>query len=163
MRDRIKHLLYESEINKIVADTLKLYGGGKEFFDSLDSQLVKNDNIIMQLFDGLENEWVVATGKFGDTLYSRLKGGIIRCNGLIVFNGGMCSKQDEPFCYYPYNNSVTNREFIFVDDSLFSGGTAKKINEFLQEYGSRIDRIKVIYDGSKIKSPNIESLYRYYK
>lgn len=64
--------------------------------------------------------------------------------------------------WYPQNFNLTNKKFVYVDDSYFSGSTARKIDNFLSDYKSSIVKISVIYDGSKDRVKNMKSLIRYY-
>jgi len=61
----------------------------------------------------------------------------------------------------PFN--VYNKNFIFIDDSFYSGKTRNCIDAELQKYDSKIIRTIVCYDGSKEKDDTVSSLYRYYK
>lgn len=55
-------------------------------------------------------------------------------------------------------------EFIFIDDSYYSGKTMKGIEKALQNINpsAKITETFVVYDGSKVKNDNIISLFRYY-
>lgn len=60
------------------------------------------------------------------------------------------------------NNSIKNKEFVFIDDSYYSGTTELTIKEFLENFNSTIKKKFVIYDGNDKPSIDRESLYRYY-
>ena len=57
---------------------------------------------------------------------------------------------------------IRGNDFIFVDDSYYSGTTRDIINAELNKYGGKITRTFVVYDGSKEKDDSVFSLYRYY-
>lgn len=139
--------------------------GGREFFDALDDAIksVINEDMILALVRGNKNEWLATSGEFGDILYKLWKEGKFQCKGLVVFNGKMLTNKTGVNAWYPVDFELDNKNFIYVDDSLFSGGTAKKIDSFLREHNSSIKSISVIYDGSKEKSKLVKSFFRYYK
>lgn len=56
-----------------------------------------------------------------------------------------------------------DKSFVYVDDSMFSGGTVRKIDDYLKEYhNSKLKSVSVVYDGSKEKNKLVKSLFRYY-
>ena len=57
---------------------------------------------------------------------------------------------------------INNRDFIFVDDSFYSGTTVFSIDVFLKSLGSNIIKTYVVYDGNDTKSSNRIALYNYY-
>lgn len=165
-----KNLLQEGiireKLNRIIEDLLLKYKGGRPFFNALDDAIKDpvNEEFIIEIVKGMDNEWLATSGEFGDRLYNLWKNGTIKCKGIIVFNGKMCTKRKGVTCWYPVDIDVDNKRFIFVDDSLFSGSTAKKIDDYLSEYhNSSIKSVSVVYDGSPNKTPMVKSLYRYYK
>jgi len=165
-----KSLLIETvvreKLNKIVKDLLIKYKGGRPFFNALDDSIkdVVNEDIVIEVMLGLENDWIATSGGFGDRIYSMWKSGKFDCKGMVVFNGKMCTRNIGVTCWYPTDIDVDNKEFVFVDDSLFSGGTVKKVDDYLQEYhNSSIKSVSVVYDGSPNKNPSVKSLFRYYK
>lgn len=164
-RSLIVETVAREKLNTIVKDLLKKYKGGRPFFNALDDAIknIMNEDIIIEIMRGLENEWVVTSGGFGDRLYKLWEEGKIKCRGIIVFNGKMCTRKIGVKCWYPTNIDVDNKNFIFVDDSLFSGGTYKKIDDYLEEFhNSKIKSVSVVYDGSPNKNPIVKSLFRYY-
>ena len=154
----------EDKIENLVKELIQQYGGGKEFFDALDDRIktVNNEDLTLSLVRGCEDKWLVSTGGFGDKLHKLYEEGKIKCRGVLVFNGKIMTKDKGVTYYYPSDFDIEDREFVFVDDSLFSGKTFRVIEDFLKKHNSTIEYISVIYDGSKEKSPKIHSLYRYY-
>jgi hypothetical protein len=151
------------KVSDIVSSLIKKYSGGKEFFKYLDQEIKNNEDIILSLVSGNENEYIVSTGGFGNLLDRLYDDGKFKCKGLLVFNGKMLTKDKGVTTWSPAEFDLENKEFLFVDDSLFSGSTWKKIDEFLKENGSKIKEISVVYDGSVDKNPMVRSFYRYYK
>lgn len=155
----------KDRLENIVDELLKTHKGGREFFNALDDSIksITNQDMTLALLRGCSNEWVASSGEFGDKIYELWKSGKFRCKGLVVFNGKMLTNKTGISGWYPENFDLENKEFVYVDDSLFSGSTSKKIDDFLRERNSKIKSISVIYDGSKEKNKMVKSFFRYYK
>lgn len=169
LQEIYKSLLVEEtareKLNIIVKGLLKKYKGGRPFFNALDGAIknVVNEDIIIEIMKGLDNEWIATSGGFGDRLYNLWKSGKVKCRGMIVFNGKMCTKDKGVTCWYPADIDVDNKDYVFVDDSLFSGGTVKKIDDYLTEFhNSRVKNVSVVYDGSQNRNNLVKSLFRYH-
>lgn len=154
----------KEKIDQIVKQLLKKYHGGRVFFDALDESIksVMNEDLIIQLVKGNSNEWIVTSGEFGRRLYRMWKDGKFKCKGVLVFNGKIATFDIGVTNYSPTNFDIKDKEFIYVDDSYFSGKTVNRISEFLTKYGSKIKHVSVIYDGSKEKKSFVKSFFRYY-
>ena len=154
----------KNKISNIVKDLLSKYKGGRRFFDALDDSIksIYNEDMIISLLKGNSNEWIASSGEFGDKVYKLWKEDKIKCLGMVVFNGKMNHLKIGINSWYPNDFDISNKKFIYVDDSYFSGNTAKKINNFLSERNSKIKSIFVIYDGSKNRSKMVKSFFRYY-
>lgn len=158
-------LYIKKKIDLIVDEMLKKYGGGRQFFDALDDAIkdITSIDMIIALVKGNSNEYIVSTGEFGDILHRLYLKGKIDCKGVVVFNGKINTLDLGATHFYPEGFDISDKKFIFVDDSLFSGKTYKRIEEFLNKHNSQIREINVIYDGSREKSEKIKSFFRYYK
>ena len=79
---------------------------------------------------------------------------------IIITNGGIREGRKA----YLGIDSLRCNEFIFIDDSYYSGKTMKSIEKALQNINpkAKITKIFVVYDGSKAKNDNVISLFRYY-
>lgn len=153
----------ESKIDNIVKNLLDEYNGGKPFFNALDLEIKKNPDMILELVKDLSNDWIASSGGFGDLVYEMYEKGEIKCKGIVIFNGKMCTKNKGVSCWYPHDVDLDNKEFTYIDDSLFSGKTYQNIDNYLkQEHSSKISKISVVYDGSKELNPIVKSLFRYY-
>ena len=153
-----------NKINSIVKEVEKEFKGGRMFFTVLDEAIkdVSNEDMIIQLLKGKEKEWVASSGGFGRRVLQLYEEGKIKCRGVVVFNGKMTTYDMGVYKYFPEFN-LSNKKFVYVDDSYFSGKTAEKINNYLSLRKSRISTIEVIYDGSKDRKNNVKSFFRYYK
>lgn len=154
----------KDELDKLVKDLVLKYHGGRKFFDELDNSIkrILSKDIIISLSKGNPNEWIASSGEFGDIVYKLWMEGKIKCKGLVVFNGKINTYDLNVISYYPEDFNLNNKEFIYIDDSLFSGKTYHRIDDFLKKYNSKIKSVSVIYDGSRIKDKKINSFFRYY-
>jgi hypothetical protein len=152
-------------LNAIVQKTLDEFGGGRMFFTVLDEAIkdVYNEDMVLHLLSGKEKQWIASSGGFGDRIYQLYKEGKFKCRGVVIFNGKMTTYDMGVYKYYPSEFNLSNKKFVYVDDSYFSGKTATKINNYLSDKNSKINSIEVIYDGSKDKKANVKSFFRYYK
>ena len=151
-------------LQSIVDELIQKHKGGRAFFDALDDSIksVLNEDMILALVRGNKNEWLTTSGEFGNILYKLWEEGKFECKGLVVFNGKMLTNKTGVNAWYPSDFDMNDKKFIYVDDSLFSGSTARKINDFLKSHNSSIKSISVIYDGSEEKSKYVKSFFRYY-
>lgn len=150
----------KSRVHYIVANIG--YRKGKPFFDALDDAIKQDEEIVLELVKGYENEWIASSGGFGDILYRLYTNKKFTCKGLVIFNGKMLTNNIGVKSWYPRNFDISNKSFVYLDDSYFSGGTVKKIEDFLLTKKSNISEIAVIYDGSENKKDNVYSFYRYW-
>lgn len=147
------------EIKKII-DNIP-HRRGVEFFDMLDDA-IKDEKIALELVKKYKNDWVVSSGGFGDILYNLYKDGKFSCKGLVIFNGKMLTNNLGVESWYPKNFDLENKKFVYLDDSYFSGGTVRKVTDFLKTKNSSVYEVSVVYDGSEVKLDNVHSFYRYW-
>lgn len=166
------------KIDNIVKNISDTTSGGNTFFDRLDSQIKnpQNKDIIIELFNKIYSDFgtnfnLVISGGFGDLIMFMLKKDEIKCGGTILqVSGGLTShftdmnkiKKSKEVIIQKQIGDINNRDFIFVDDSFYSGTTGFSIDHFLKKHSSRVLKTYVIYDGNDTKSPDRISLYRYY-
>lgn len=165
-------------IDTIVKDISKTTPGGNLFFDKLDSEIKKpkNIDIIVKLFEKIYRDFglhynLVVSGGFGDLIMFLLRRGDIKCEGSILqVSGGLTShftdmdkiKKVKEVIIQKKIGDINNKDFIFVDDSFYSGTTGFSIDQFLKRLGSKILKTYVVYDGNDTKSANRIALYNYY-
>lgn len=134
---------------------------GVSFFDALDDA-IKDEEIVLELVKNHEDDWIASSGGFGDVLFRLQEEGKFSCRGLVIFNGKMLTNNLGVNSWYPKEFDLNNKKFIYLDDSYFSGGTVKKISDFLKTKNSVITEVSVVYDGSEEKLDNVNSFYRYW-
>jgi hypothetical protein len=166
------------KIDNWVKSLSKEVRGGNIFFDRIDD-LIKSDKIIIKdLFEKIYSEFgydfnLVVSGEIGRIILNMIKRKELSCNGeKLLVSGGLTShfndmdkikKIKEILIEYATIGGFKNKDFIFVDDSYYSGTTERSIDHFLNKYGSKIIKTYVVYDGNDKISEDRISLYRYYE
>ena len=161
-------------LNEIVKQMLDEHGGGSIFFDNLDAE-IRNSNELIEHFvhdyvsDLLHKyriDYVIVSGRFGRVfvntesliyqLYYYHNVDTISVNGNLRGSGVV-----EDFnIRAPRHGEKYN--FLFIDDSFYSGKTRDKIKDKIESYGHNLAHTIVLYDGSADKDDNVSSMYRYY-
>lgn len=148
-------------LNLVVKDCINKHEGGEVFFDNLDEN-IRKINIVDVLLEKIKEDCVfVVSGKFGRYFYQTYSNKF----AILVVNGSLRKSDSKvEICdIFDFYGGVNDRDFIFIDDSFYSGKTRNKINEFLERFRSKIIHSYVVYDGSLIKQENVTSLYRYHQ
>lgn len=157
--------------NKIIELLKEHKEGGEKFFNALDL-LIRSDYDIMKILieciknfysdtTYLNNTGVVLSGKFGYTFYNNYKDFLNNTfKEVLITNGGIRTGSE----VYLGVNSLKCKEYIFIDDSYYSGKTKKAIEYALKDIYSeaKIYETFVVYDGCKTKNNDVISLFRYY-
>lgn len=158
---------FHPKVNEVVKQMLQLHEGGKEFFENLDFA-VRDPDIVQSLYDKIEEftgviqHIYVVSGKFGVFFKNWIE--CYGCDIDIVYavNGGL--RDGDPIdSLEPFKEDLNGLEFIFIDDSFYSGRTADTVIEHVKSFGGRYKGTFVIYDGSKEQRPDVYSLYRYHE
>jgi hypothetical protein len=167
---------YQELINSWVKEISIKNPGGNIFFDKIDSKIKSNTFIIKNLFDRIISDFginynLVVSGEFGNIILQLIKKNEIVCNGsILLVSGGLTShfndmdkiKKIKDVHIQKKIGKIENMEFIFVDDSYYSGTTEFSINKFLNNIGSKIIKTYVVYDGNDKKTKFRKSIYNYY-
>lgn len=152
------------EMMNVVDQFLKQYVGGEEFYDHLDEQIRINDIWLYAMITKIEKEesfdQLIVSGKFGRRFYefSLAKMPAEFTAKIVVANGSL--RKGNPIGLEDSN--LDGQEFIFVDDSFYSGKTRDVIQNYLEKNGAHLKKTYAFYDGSKVKEKTVESFYRYY-
>jgi hypothetical protein len=166
----------QKTIDSWVKDISKETIGGNKFFDKIDSKIKSNKSIITHLFDQINKDFglnynLVASGEFGNIVLQMINKNDIICKGTILLvSGGLTShfndmdtiKKIKEINIQKKIGDIDNKDFIFVDDSYYSGTTEFSINKFLNKVGSKLIKTYIVYDGNDKKSINRKSIYNYY-
>lgn len=131
-------------------------------------QLIKNDSELLIDFiettikeSGIKN--VVISGEIGRIYYQlkqngRLKQDIMLC----ILPGGLRFEHQEDFSPEYCEIEAEGKDFIFIDDSYYSGKTARVVQKWMKDHGGKVVKSYVFYDGSYEKRDDVVSLYRYW-
>lgn len=152
-----------NELDKVVRDMLETHQGGEIFFNHLDEAIRNNLPIIdslMNLIPFIKDKNIIVSGNFGRFFVSYLNLIGLKVKTLICVQGGL--RLGNEVIFYDID-MVKNKDFIFIDDSFYSGKTRNAIEKELNNYNSKISMTYVAYDGSINFDKNVISLYRYYK
>ena len=155
-------------LDMIVKQLIEEHEGGEVFFNYLDKAVQERpftDALISLVNKVLEEKNlinksinVVVSGKFG-RYFSNYYQPVGDFNVFAV-NGGL--RRGEPIDDIFKMIDVIGADFIFLDDSFYSGKTRDVIEDELEKNGARLLHTFVIYDGSREKDATVHSLYRYY-
>lgn len=153
------------ELDKIVKEMLEQHIGGEIFFDHLD-QAIQTEPIIKQLYDMVIKDHndikIIVSGKFGNFFSNWYATNYKTQEMIIVVNGGLRKKVPIDNLNY-LKQYISNQDYIFLDDSYYSGKTQRAVKDEIERLGGRLVNTFVIYDGSKIQDENVKSLYRYHQ
>ena len=155
------------DIDDVVEDLLKKHTGGQKFFTALDRR-VKRKNFFLRLYDKMSSdatdnhfidgdETLVVSGKFGEA-FAAWAGDWY--GQILLVPGGLRGKRELNLS--AYRHRIEGTRFVFLDDSYYSGKTARAIINEIARLGGMVVRVYVIYDGGKQAYPLVKSLYRYY-
>lgn len=173
----------EAKLRNIVERLLDTEKGGEKFFDALDDEIKnpENEDIILALFNKIYQKYnkysndfnIVVSGSFGRRILQMNKDSKLFCGGTFVLMSGSITSHKNKMGLITKNKEVKvefqddyiggGKEFIFIDDSYYSGTTYKLIKKFIEERKSTIKEVYVIYDGNDTPDENRHSLYSYYQ
>lgn len=150
-----------SKLETMINTLLEKHVGGEEFFNHLDETIKKAVPVMEDFLNTvkqIENKHVIMSGGFGEVFKTYLKSKGISPLTLIVTKGSLRKGTKIDLS----SDEVYYKEFIFLDDSFYSGSTRKALEQELEKYGSTITDTYVVYDGSIEKDKTVHSMYRYY-
>ncbi len=139
----------EKLIRFYVESVLQAHEGGTKFFDTLDALLT---NVV--LFDYLRDRIlgdgpapfnILTSGKFG-WAFSVYAQPIPALPPVINFPGNLRHEKLQETTIDPM---FRDREFVFIDNSVYKGRTVGQINEYVERWGGKITRAYILYDGSR--------------
>ncbi len=141
------------------------------FLERIDEFIINPDNVdmIRKMFEIIERQEgevnIVSSGSFGLWIYQLVEEGEIEFDGNIVIVSGQIRKVKEDegnkIEILKQRYDIEGEDFVFMDDSYFSGGTRDKINSFLRNFGSKITRSFVFYTHNPENPKRVYSTYCY--
>ena len=149
----------KNEMFETVNKLLEEYIGGQIFFTELDKAVKFNKEILTELVEKVQRAFplahTIASGEIGLAMHNLGVEIDLLVAGGLRFDPSKCNLE-------PFADRIKGQQFIFVDDSYFSGKTATVVKEEIERLGGTWLGSFVAYDGSKSKDENVYSLYRYY-
>lgn len=149
---------------KVVNELLERYIGGQIFFTELDKAVKFDAEILIRLLDMVTNVELydsnskvrtIASGEIGLCLHNMNIHVDYLVPGGLRFDPSKINLE-------PFKKDIEGTEFIFIDDSYFSGKTLTVIKEHIESLGGVFNCACVAYDGAQMQNPLVKSLYRYY-
>ena len=142
-------------VNKL----LEQYIGGDIFFTVLDNAVKFDKSVLAKLIDQVGEKFpkakTIASGEIGLSMHNLG----VKIDFLVP--GGLRFDPDK-INLVPFKYKIDGYEFVFIDDSYFSGKTALVVKEEIEKLGGTFLGSFVAYDGCREKDPTVHYLYRYY-
>lgn len=154
-----------TRLNKKIAEILRQHPEGEPFFDALDA-MIRGDQDILEAFMnfvyskiGSKRFGVILSGNFGNAIFSTYGLKLYQnFNDVILVNGGI-RKGEVPIIF---KEKLETTDYVFLDDSFYSGTTRNSIASVLSTLNGRIIKTFVIYDGAKVRQKDVLSMFRYF-
>ena len=150
----------ESIMMEKVEKCLKTHVGGESYFTELDAA-IKADEDLMKIYLHhivIETKTTnfVMSGEIGKCYADLFSTGDIN---LFLLPGGLRHDKEVP---YDIGRIFEGMDFVFLDDSYYSGKTLRAVKDYMATTGANILASYVFYDGSKHNTDGVRSIYRYY-
>ena len=143
-----------------VEKCLKSHTGGEAYFTELDAEIKSDEEFLKSFINRIVIETkchnFVMSGEIG-VVYSKLYSH--DDIHLFLLPGGLRHDKEIP---YNIGRIYEEMEFVFVDDSYYSGKTLNAVKKYMESIGAKIIANYVFYDGSRENKDNVRSIYRYY-
>lgn len=141
----------------------KQYIGGEVYFNELD-RLIKYDtellcSYLIYVASKENNTNFVISGEIGQVILKCKHEGMLPSHFQILTLSGSL-RLGAPVIQM--NQEMIASQFIFIDDSFYSGKTLDRVKEFIEINGGKISTCYVFYDGGKNRCNIVHSLFRYY-
>ena len=151
--------MIENKLFDTVNKLLEKYIGGQIFFTELDKAVKFDADLLEDLIHAAKakygNVYTIASGEIALSMHNL---------GIpidFIVPGGLRTNPDKIYLDR-FKDLIEHKQFVFIDDSYFSGRTAAIVKNTIKRLGGTFKGTYVIYDGSKVKDADVDSLYRYY-
>lgn len=152
-------------LNEKIAEILRQHPEGEPFFDALDAMIRGDQNILEAFMNFVYNKLdnrrygVILSGNFGNAIFSAYGLRLYEdFSDVILVNGGI-RKGETPIIF---KDKLETTNYVFLDDSFYSGTTRNAIASVLGSLNGRIVKTFVIYDGAKVRQRDVLSMFRYF-
>lgn len=147
----------DGRLFETVNELLEKYIGGEIFFDELDKAVKFDKGQLEELLDRASKAFpgvkTIVSGEIGLCLHN------FGLHVDLIVQGGL-RKNKEPLDLTKFVKE--GEDYLFLDDSYFSGKTSFVVKEALEKCGCNLVGTYVIYDGCFEKRSDVRSIYRYY-
>ena len=154
-----------NRLNEKIAEIMRQHPEGEPFFDASDAMIRGDQNILKAfmnfVYSKIEGErfGVILSGNFGNAIFSTYGLDLYQnFKDVILVNGGI-RKGEIPVIF---KEKLATTDYIFLDDSFYSGTTRNAISSALGSLNGRIIKTFVIYDGAKVRQKDVLSMFRYF-
>ena len=150
-------------VNKCLAEE----SGGRSYFTRLDAEVKKQPELLAEYMKYVTDRSgvydVVVSGEIGDRYAELQRAGEIPDNiNLFLLPGGLREDPTKLASKGRHCENSRRKEFIFLDDSYYSGKTLNAVTDYMCCVGGSVKHAYVFYDGSPARNKDVSSLYRYY-
>jgi hypothetical protein len=143
-----------------VQKCLETHVGGEAYFNELDAAIKSDKEFLKSFINCIIEETnchnFVMSGEIGSVYFKLCSHDDIR---LLLLPGGLRHGKELP---HDVERIYKGMEFVFVDDSYYSGKTLNAVKKYIESTGAKIIANYVFYDGSRENKDNMKSIYRYY-
>lgn len=150
----------EQLMTEKVEKCLKSHTGGEAYFTELDAEIKSDEEFLKSFMNCIIEETnchnFVMSGEIGSMYFKLYSHDNIR---LLLLPGGLRHGKELP---NDVERIYKGMEFVFVDDSYYSGKTLNAVKKYMESTGAKIIANYVFYDGSRENKDNVKSIYRYY-
>lgn len=153
-------------IEQYAKECSKIYKGGEKYFNEIDTKIKSNKELLLSYIkkvieeSGCKN--ILLSGSMFDTVTEAIKSSDKIDCVLYKVNGNLRSYKGKLLCPIEFSFIYNKKDFVFIDDSYYSGKTFKCVKDYINSAGGKVIAAYVFYDGSREKADNVHSLYRYY-
>lgn len=154
-----------NRLNEKIAEILRQHPEGEPFFDALDAMIRGDQNILEAfmhfVYSKIEGKrfGVILSGNFGNALFSAYGLDLYQNFSDVILVSGGLRKGEVPVIF---KEKLAATDYIFLDDSFYSGTTRNSIASALASLNGRIVQTFVIYDGAKVRQKDVLSMFRYF-
>ena len=154
-----------NRLNEKIAEILRQHPEGEPFFDALDAMIRGDQNILEAfmnfVYSKVESKryGIILSGNFGNAVFSAYGLDLYQNFSDVILVSGGLRKGEVPVIF---KENLGATDYIFLDDSFYSGTTRNSIASVLGSLNGRIVKTFVIYDGAKVRQKDVLSMFRYF-
>jgi len=154
-----------NRLNEKIAEILRQHPEGEPFFNALDAMIRGDQNILEAFMNFVYSKvegkrfGVILSGNFGNAIFSAYGLDLYQNFSDVILVSGGLRRGEIPVIF---KERLGATDYIFLDDSFYSGTTRNSIASVLGSLNGRIVKTFVIYDGAKVRQKDVLSMFRYF-